>query len=141
MGAFGEGLAMLAAAGGPDIHPHAVSPPADRARWDNDIVNVADGFQQLDRFFLDVLTGRMTQPDSIQQTAMSFFGVQGPWYTVGWTMARTIEVADGRAALVRIICRPAAFVRAYGPAADRVAGGSALPRWSPALLSALQAAP
>jgi hypothetical protein len=39
MGAFGEGMAMLAAAGGPDVHPHAHSSPEDRARWDHDLAN------------------------------------------------------------------------------------------------------
>jgi len=37
IGAFGEGFAMLAAAGGPAIHPHAVSSPEERARWDKDV--------------------------------------------------------------------------------------------------------
>lgn len=39
MGAFGEGFAMLAAAGGPDIDPHAASSPKEHARWDHDMAN------------------------------------------------------------------------------------------------------
>jgi hypothetical protein len=39
VGAFGEGFAMLAAAGGPDVHPHAVSGADERARWDTDVAN------------------------------------------------------------------------------------------------------
>jgi hypothetical protein len=140
MSAFGEGLAMLAAVGGPNVHPHSVSPPDERARWDRDTANVADDFRKLDRFFVDVLTGRLTQADSIQRTAMAFFGVQGPWYTVGWTMARTIELADGRAGLVERICRPDDIVRRYGAAADRVPSLGRLPRWSDSLLTLLGAA-
>jgi len=41
-GAFGEGIAMLAAAGGPDVHPHATSSEADRARWDRDMARVRE---------------------------------------------------------------------------------------------------
>jgi hypothetical protein len=37
LGAFGEGFAMLAAAGGLSVHPHATSPRAERARWDHDV--------------------------------------------------------------------------------------------------------
>src|SRR5580704_4786739 len=37
MGSFGEGLAMLAAAGGPDVDPHAASSPKERARWEHDL--------------------------------------------------------------------------------------------------------
>ncbi len=39
IGAFGEGFAMLAAAGGPNVDPHAVSPAAERSRWDKDLLN------------------------------------------------------------------------------------------------------
>ncbi len=40
IGGFGEGFAMLAAAGGPSVHPHAVSDPAERARWDKDMLTI-----------------------------------------------------------------------------------------------------
>jgi hypothetical protein len=137
MGAFGEGLAMLAAAGGPDIHPHATSSSDERARWDRDLGNLGESFGELEAFFRDVVDGRVTHPDSIQTIAMSFFGVQGPWYTVGWTMARTIEVADGRAALLGVMCRPADLMRRYNEAAARIDHGERLPRWSEPLLAKL----
>lgn len=40
MSAFGEGLAMLAAAGGPAIHPHTSSSPKTRAVWNQNLKNV-----------------------------------------------------------------------------------------------------
>ncbi|HZM99490.1 MAG TPA: DUF5700 domain-containing putative Zn-dependent protease, partial [Pyrinomonadaceae bacterium] len=55
VGGFGEGLAMLAAAGGPDVHPHAVSNPEDRARWDKDLGNFNDDLKKVEKFLLDVL--------------------------------------------------------------------------------------
>ena len=55
IGAFGEGFAMLAAAGGPEIHPHAVSNPEERARWDKDVANFNEDFKKVEKFLLDVL--------------------------------------------------------------------------------------
>ena len=46
MGAFGEGMAMLAAAGGPDVHPHFHSSPADKARWDRDVANFSGDLRE-----------------------------------------------------------------------------------------------
>src|SRR5205085_4932339 len=51
MSAFGEGLAMLAAAGGPDIHPHALDDSATRARWDRDVANVGADVARVQQFF------------------------------------------------------------------------------------------
>src|SRR4030095_14531738 len=86
IGAFGEGFAMLAAAGGPDVHPHAVSDAEERGRWDRDMANFNQDFKKLEKFFLDVLAKRLTETQ-ISDTAFSFYGTQGPWYTVGYRMA------------------------------------------------------
>lgn len=141
LGAFGEGWAMLAAAGGPDIHPHAVSTPAERERWDRDMARVDEDLWRLEAFFLDVLDGRIAGPD-IQATAMSFFGVQGPWYTVGWMMAATVERAFGRHALVAGICDPVRLLTQYQEAAraEATAGGADAALWSDELLRRLEAA-
>jgi hypothetical protein len=48
IGGFGEGFAMLAAAGGPDVHPHAVSSAEDRARWDRDVANFNEDLKQVE---------------------------------------------------------------------------------------------
>ena len=140
LGAFGEGVAMLAAAGEPAVHPHAESPAEDRARWDRDVANAPADLARVEGFLFDILDGRLTDPDSVRARAMAFFGVQGPWYTVGWLMAVTIEREAGRAALVSSLCDPVALMRRYNEAA---AGGSAgaRPRWSEALLGRLSAGP
>jgi Putative zinc dependent peptidase (DUF5700) len=82
LSAFGEGVAMLAAAGGPDVHPHATSPVEDRARWDRDVAHAPADLRKVEGFLLDVLDRRIVGPDSIGRAAMAFFGVQGPWYTL-----------------------------------------------------------
>ncbi len=37
---------------------------------------------------------------------MSYFGVQGPWYTVGWQMAVIIEKQLGRERLIALHAGP-----------------------------------
>ena len=138
--AFGEGLAMLAAAGGPDHHPHEVSPPEERARWDRDIAHAGEDLKTVDRFLTDVATGRLSDPDSIRVRGMSFFGVQGPWYTVGYMMAQSIEQMMGRDALIATICDPVSLLETYNRAfASGVTCRLAPPIWSPELLAALRA--
>lgn len=136
LSAFGEGVAMLAAAGDPDSHPHATSPAEDRARWDRDLANAPSDIRRLEKFFLDILD-RRTDADATREAGMSFFGVQGPWYTVGWLMASTVERAEGRAALVAALCDPVRLLQAHNAAAARQAGRRGLPRWSDALLDRL----
>src|SRR5262249_53226536 len=132
MTAFGEGLAMLAAAGGPDVHPHAVSPVDARDRWDRDEANFASDLAKVQQFFLDVLDRRLTG-DQVQQTAMTFFGVQGPWYTVGWKMAVVVERTFGRDAVIDAVRDPRTLLANYNRAVrDQRLD---LPLWSERLLS------
>jgi hypothetical protein len=137
LSAFGEGVAMLAAAGGPDIHPHAVSEPDERARWDRDMQNLDADMATLETFFTDVLDGRL-QGHALTERGMSFFGVQGPWYTLGYAMASAIERSAGRARLVATLCDMPALLRAYNAAAlSLTEHGERLPRWSDGLLDRL----
>src|SRR4030067_3172359 len=99
---------MLAAAGGPDIHPHAASPAPDRERWDKDMANFNADLKKVEGFFLDVLDGRPKGEEAIREAGFSFFGIQGPWYTAGWKMAELIEQTFGRAKLIDSLCAPAA---------------------------------
>lgn len=135
-GAFGEGVAMLAAAGGPDVHPHASSPAPDRERWDRDMANFNADLKKVERFFLDVLDGRLKGEEAIQEVAFSFFGVQGPWYTVGWKMAVVVEKTFGRPKLVDSLCVPGKMLVRYNEAVARWAArtGQDLATWAPELL-------
>lgn len=139
LGAFGEGFAMLAAAGGPDVHPHAVSGAEERARWDKDVANFNADLKKVEQFFLDVLAGKLTA-EQIQKTAFSFFGIQGPWYTVGWKMSVLIEKTYGRAKLIECFCDQRKLLATYNTAAAKHNRGSRdqLPLWSESIVAALQ---
>jgi hypothetical protein len=140
LGAFGEGFAMLAAAGGPDVHPHAASPPADRERWDRDLAHFNDDLARVERFLLDVAEGRLTEEAEIRKTGFEFFGVQGPWYTLGWRMAVLVEIRFGRPTLIACMSDPRRLLALYNRiAAEQNQRGGALALWSPTLLSLLGA--
>ena len=117
-GAFGEGFAMLAAAGGPDVHPHAVSSVEERTRWDKDVANFNDDLKKVEKFLLEVIEEKLTK-EQIQSTAFSFFGIQGPWYTVGWRMAVLIEKTYGRAKLIECFCDQRRLFATYNQAAEK----------------------
>jgi len=136
MGAFGEGFAMLAAAGGPEVHPHAVSSLEDRARWERDVARFNEDVRALERFFLDVIAKRLATDATVNAVGFSFFGEQGPWYTVGWKMAVTIERRYGRSVLIQCMEDPRLLLDKYNEAAadhNRMHRDT-LARWSPVLL-------
>jgi hypothetical protein len=118
VGAFGEGFAMLAAAGGAKAHPHAASSPEERERWDRDMANFNSDLKQVEKFFVDVLEDRLTEEERVAM-ARSFYGVQGPWYTVGWKMAVTIEKVYGRAKLIECMCDQRKLLSTYNRAAAK----------------------
>lgn len=138
--AFGEGFAMLAAAGGPGTHPHAASDPKERARWDKDMLNFDSDLRRVEKFFLDVLAGRLSD-EQISEAVAPFYGEQGAWYTVGWKMGVTIEQALGRRALVAAMCDPRELFATYNRAAARRGRKSGRPpaQWSPTLIEAIRA--
>jgi hypothetical protein len=143
MGAFGEGLAMLAAAGSPDVHPHRDSPPADRERWDRDSADFNQHLRTLDRFFLDIIQGRFATDDAVRQRALEFFGTQGPWYTVGYRMAATIDTESGRAALLACTEDPRRLLATWNEIAAQhnAAASDQWATWSAELLKAVGAVP
>lgn len=139
IGAFGEGFAMLAAAGGPDVHPHAVSSADDRARWDGDVANFNADLKQVEAFFVDVLEGKLTE-EQTRARGFSFFGTQGPWYTVGWRMATSIEKIYGRAKLIECMCDQRMLLSTYNRAAKQLNRKLKTPLalWSPALVEQIK---
>jgi hypothetical protein len=139
VGAFGEGFAMLAAAGGPDVHPHAVSGAEERARWDRDVANFNADLKKVERFFLDVLADRLSE-EQVGETVSSFFGEQGPWYTVGWKMCALVEKTYGRRALIEAMCDRRRLLATYNRAAARHnrRAREPLALWSPSLVAAVE---
>jgi hypothetical protein len=138
LGAFGEGFAMLAAAGGPQIHPHAVSNADEREEWDANMKKVDQDQQKVEKFFVDLVNGRLSKEQE-NETAFSFYGVQGPWYTVGWQMAVTIERELGRRKLIESFCDQKQLLLTYNRAAKKYNrhARNPLPLWSSELIKAL----
>ncbi len=139
IGAFGEGFAMLAAAGGPDIHPHTFSKAEDRARWDRDMANFNTDLKKVEQFFLNILDNKLNE-DERRQAGFSFFGVQGPWYTVGWKMSVVIEKTYGRARLIECICDQRKLLPTYNQAAIEYnrTTRNPLAQWSSAIIEAMR---
>jgi hypothetical protein len=141
MGSFGEGFAMLAAAGGPDVDPHAASSPQEHARWEHDMGQFNDDLRTVNQFFLDILNAKFASRDAMEEKAGSFFGVQGPWYTVGYKMSVMVEKRFGRQALIGTMLDPRCLLVLYNQAAaeQNAVGKPPLPLWSADVLSAVHA--
>ncbi len=144
MGAFAEGLAMLAAAGGPNVHPHEGRPTEEWVIWERDIALFDRDLRRIERFFLDILAADL---DAEAQRPRFFELIstqdvpQGPFYTVGWKMGALVEQRFGRQAVIDAICDMPRLLVAYNQIAEenpRGDGGS-LPVWNPELLQAIGA--
>jgi|SRR5579872_3618017 len=134
---FSEGSAVLAAAGGAEVHPHWAGTPSDRAIWDTSMRNFDSDFASMQTFFSNIAAGTL-RGDAIEAKASTFFGdVAGPWYTVGYTMDVVIEHAFGRAKLIEATCDRRSYFATYNAAAvkSNEAGNPPLPLWSPQLIS------
>ena len=127
LGAFGEGFATLAAAGGPQNDPmkNGDRPGLEQA-WRDGMARYNEDFVTLQSFFLDVASGKL-KGDAVNTRAFEFFGLLGPWYTVGYKMAVTIEQAFGRDALINAMCDQRTLMSTYNAAVDKT--GSKLPKW------------
>ena len=71
----------------------------------------------------------------------SFFGAQGPWYTIGYKMAVTVEKRFGRPALIETMLDPRCLLVLYNHAASEqnAAGKEQLPLWSDSVLAGVSA--
>jgi len=143
LGGFGEGEAMLAAAGSVDRHPHWADDAAARARWDGDMMKFNADLAAVQQLMFDILDGRLATPDAIQARAAPFWGdAQGAWYTVGYEMAVLVERRFGRQALDDALLDPRRLLALYNQvAAEADAKGATLATWSPELLARLGARP
>ena len=139
LGGFGEGFAVLAASGGLHGDPYAAAEPDVRAAWQQGIANYPTEFARVESFFNDILDEKVTGAE-IDSKAFEFFGLVGPWYTVGWKMAVTIEEELGREELIRAFCATDTLLATYNRAADahEQRTGERLPRWSARLTAALR---
>jgi putative zinc-dependent peptidase DUF5700 len=137
--AFGEGFAMLAAAGGPDVHPRDTASQEKHERWDLDMGQFYQNRIALDDFFMQILKGQLSG-EKADEKAFTFFGYQGPWYTVGYRMDVTIEHAFGRDRLIEAMC-DGSVLEAYNEAISNQTGPAGLPKgkpeWSPEIIKAL----
>jgi hypothetical protein len=139
MAGFAEGRAVLAAAGAPDVHPHATSDSAERAVWERDVALVPHDFARLETFYFDLLDGTLSEEEA-RSRGFTFVATdsvpQGAFYTVGWYMATVVERELGRKQLVRTTCDPRGFLSDYNRAAARITArsGASLPTWSDSLL-------
>jgi hypothetical protein len=140
MGAFGEGLAVLAAAGSADVHPLRDSNNDQRIRWDQDMKFVDQEFIQVNQFFLDVVGGGFAKLEVADHVAFTFFGYRGPWYMVGYKMGVVVEKRFGRAVLVECMSDPRKLLEKYNEAAreQNAAGKEKLPLWSDEVLAVVR---
>ncbi len=135
LSAFGEGYAVLAASGGLHGQPYAAFDPKVREAWKSGLANRDAEFARVESFFNEVLDERL-KGNEVDKRAFEFFGIVGPWYTVGWRMAVTIEEELGRTALIDAFCHIETLLATYNraAAAHEKRTGERLPRWSARLV-------
>jgi len=141
MGAFGEGWAVLAAAGSPDVPPMGDYPERDQVLWDVETDRFGANLDDLNQFFLDTIHGDLRN-DAVAHEGSIFFAYRGPWYTVGYRMAVIIERELGRPALIATYADPREFVVRYNEAAvkESAKSGGQLPLFSAEIVKGLSTA-
>lgn len=142
-GAFLEGIAVLAAAGSPDVHPHAGRDPEEYVVWERDVARLEENFAAVEAFLLSLLRGELSEEEARRRALELVFTPtvpQGPYYTVGWKMAAVVERAEGRETVIAAVCDMRTLLTAWNRVAakyPREDGG--LPRWRDELLKGIGA--
>jgi hypothetical protein len=133
LGAFGEGFAVLAAGGRRDPQRHSAADV--RKAWSEGQQQFAQNFRAIESFLLDVASGKLPEEEQ-QKRAAAFYGLVGPWYSVGWKLGVVIEQTLGRHALVAAMCDRTNLLATYNRASELWAArtGERLPKWSAALV-------
>jgi hypothetical protein len=128
---FGEGLAVLAAAGGPDGPTHPHDPPEVRDSWVARLDSLEQDMSELEGFFSEILGGRLSG-DEIGRRGLTFLSrpgsPQAAFYTVGWHMAATVERVLGRGAVIASVCDPLRLLLDYQEVATKTP--HEMPIWS-----------
>ena len=93
-----------------------MSQTEERARWDSDMKNFNADLKKVEDFFTRVLDQKISD-DDMRKEGFAFFGIQGPWYTVGWRMTSLIEEAYGRKKLIEVMCDQRLLLATYNEAA------------------------
>jgi len=138
MSAFGEGEAMLAAAGSVDRHPYWEDDALARARWDSDMMHFNADLEAVQQMLTEILDGTLKGDEAIGKRAAPFWGYHGAWYTVGYEMAVLVERAYGRQAFNECLLDPRKLLTLYNKVAlEANAQGANLATWSPDFLSRL----
>lgn len=94
LGYFREGIALLAAAGSAHNHPIPSSNPDLRLLWDNSINDSINAHKKIEDIFNEIFKGNITH-EELDAKSLSFCHILGPWYTLGWLMAVTVECQFG----------------------------------------------
>ena len=100
--AFGEGFAMLAAAGIIDEHPNNFSEESKKL-WDENIKNFNTDFKKIENFLLNILYENFHNDKELYNKGFELMvsnGGQGSWYTVGYKIAKVIEKTANRKVLI-----------------------------------------
>jgi hypothetical protein len=140
MSAFGEGEAMLAAAGSTERHPHWEDDAVARARWDSDFMHFNADLKSVQDLLIDILDGKLKTDAEIQKRAAPFWGYQGAWYTLGYEMAALVDKRFGRKSFDQCLLDPRLLLLRYNQVAKEAnAQGASLETWSPELIEKLQA--
>jgi len=140
MRAFGEGLAMLAAAGGPKVPATAAEGPEEQRNWQEGMTNFDAEFATLQTFFEEVLDGTI-EGDAADRRAAAFYGdIRGPWYFVGYRMAVVVESRFGRTTLIDCMLDYRQLLAKYNEGVEALnRSGLRLPKWSSAILDGVRA--